>query len=120
MRPWLVAAAFLAAGGSVRAEPCNTAAFETCKACHALTRDAGQKPGPQLVDVVGRAVAGDAAFDYSPALRRAHDKGEVWTKDKLDLFLSDPEAMYAGTWMGSPPIRDAKQRADILCVLDGQ
>ena len=39
---------------------------------------------------------------------------------RLDLYLSDPQAVYAGTWMGSPPIRDAKQRADILCVLGGQ
>ena len=31
-----------------------------------------------------------------------------------------PQAVYAGTWMGSPPIRDAKQRADILCVLGGR
>ena len=71
-------------------------------------------------DRLGRPVAGDASFDYSPVLRRAHEAGEVWTKDKLDLFLSDPEAMYAGTWMGSPPIRDAKQRADLLCVLGSQ
>ena len=41
----------------------------------------------------------------------------LWTKDKLDAFLSDTEAMYPGGWMGSPPIRDAKQRADLLCVL---
>jgi cytochrome c len=120
MRHWWIAAAFLAATASARAEACNIAAFESCKACHALTRDAGQKPGPQLLGVIGRPVAGDPAFDYSPALRRAHDKGEVWTKDKLDLFLSDPEAMYAGTWMGSPPIRDAKQRGDLLCVLSTQ
>ena len=29
-------------------------------------------------------------------------------------------SVYAGTWVGSPPIRDAKQRADILCVLGGR
>ena len=119
MRRWSVAAAFLAAIGSARAEPCNVAAFEPCKACHALGLDGGQKPGPQLVGVIGRPVAGDPAFDYSPVLRAARDKGEVWTKDRLDRFLSDPEALYAGTWMGSPPIRDAQQRADLLCVLMG-
>jgi cytochrome c len=119
MRPWIVAAAALAAAPAC-AEPCNVAAFEPCKACHALTLDAGQKPGPQLVGVIGRPVAGDPAFDYSPALRRARDRGEVWTKERLDVFLRDPEALYAGTWMGSPPIRDAQQRADVLCVLGRQ
>ena len=113
----LLAAVLLAAGAGAHAEPCNLAAFEPCKACHALSRDAGQKPGPQLVGVIGRPVAGDPAFDYSPALRRARDNGDTWSKEKLDRFLSDPEAVYAGTWMGSPPIRDARQRNDLLCVL---
>jgi cytochrome c len=113
----VVAVACLAAAGSARAETCNRQVFEHCRACHALTGDTGQKPGPQLVGVIGRPVAGDPAFDYSPVLQEARAKGEVWTKDKLDAYLSDPQAVYAGTWMGSPPIRDAKQRADILCVL---
>ena len=119
MRLWIVAAVSLAAA-QAGAGPCNLAAFESCQACHALSLDAGQKPGPQLVRLIGRPVAGDPAFDYSPVLRAARERGEVWTKDRLDLFLSDPEALYAGTWMGSPPIRDAKQRADLVCVLGGQ
>ena len=117
MRAWLLAAVVLAAPGIARADDCNRQAFESCEACHALTKDAGQRPGPQLVGVIGRRVAGDPAFDYSPALRAARDRGEVWTKEKLDLFLTDPQELYAGTWMSSPPIRDAKARADLLCVL---
>ena len=41
------------------------------------------------------------------------------TTEEMDAFLADTEAMYPGGWMGSPPIRDAKQRADLLCVLAG-
>ncbi len=117
MKFWYLAAALCAASAPAWAEECNKRAFVTCGACHALTTDAGRKPGPQLVGVVGRKVGGDPAFSYSPKLKEAHDKGDVWTKDKLDEFLKDPQAMYQGTWMGSPPVRDAKQRADILCVL---
>ena len=117
MRSWAVAAAYFAALGTACAQECATQAFEPCKACHALSRDAGPKPGPQLVSVIGRPVAGDPAFDYSTALRAGRDKGDVWTRDRLDAFLSDPEALYPGGWMGSPPIRDAKVRADLLCVL---
>ena len=113
---WLAACAPMWAGA--RAADCNRQAFASCQACHALTTDAGQKPGPQLMGVVGRPVAGDPAFDYSPQLQTARANGERWTKERLDTFLSDPQAMYPGTWMGSPPIRDAKQRADLLCVLD--
>jgi cytochrome c len=117
MRLALVAAVSLAAAGSAGAQDCDRRAFEPCLACHGLSRDAGVKPGPQLAGLIGRRVAGDPAFDYSPALRAGRDKGDVWTRDTLDLFLSDPEMMYPGQWMGSPPIRDAKTRADLLCVL---
>ena len=120
MRHGFLAVAWLAACVSVPAwaADCNLQAFASCQACHALTTDAGQKPGPQLVGVAGRPVAGDPAFDYSPQLQAARGNGDRWTKERLDTFLSDPQAMYPGTWMGSPPIRDAKQRADLLCVLD--
>jgi cytochrome c len=119
MRLWIVAAALLAASGAAYAQPCDVRAFEPCQACHALTKDAGQKPGPQLVGVIGRPVAGDPAFDYSAALRSARAKGDIWTRERLDLFLADTEAVYPGGWMGSPPIRDAKLRADLLCMLAG-
>ena len=117
---WLAACApaWTPAWTVARAADCNRQAFVSCQACHALTTDAGQKPGPQLVGVAGRPVAGDPAFDYSPQLQAARANGDRWTKERLDIFLSDPQAMYPGTWMGSPPIRDAKQRADLLCVLD--
>jgi cytochrome c len=117
VRVWSLAAACLAAAGAVRAEDCNRQAFEAGQACHAMSRDAGPKPGPQLIDVLGRPVGGDPAFDYSPVLQAARRKGEIWTKERLDEFLRDPEVMYPGTWMGSPPIRDDKMRADLLCVL---
>ena len=119
MRAWVIAAVFVAAAPAW-AQNCNRQVFEPCLACHALTKGAGQKPGPQLEGVIGRPVAGDPAFDYSPALRAARDKGDLWTRERLDLFLGDTEAMYPGGWMGSPPVRDAKQRADLLCVLGGR
>jgi cytochrome c len=117
MRLWIAAAAYFAALGAACAQECAMEAFEPCQACHALSKDAGTKPGPQLAGVIGRPVAGDPAFDYSPALRAARDKGDIWTRERLDAFLGDPEALYPGGWMGSPPIRDAKRRADLLCVL---
>jgi cytochrome c2 len=53
-------------------------------------------------------------------LRAARDNGDIWTAERLDIFLADAEAMYPGQWMGSPPIRSAKLRADLLCVLGGR
>ena len=79
----------------------------------------------QALDRVAAAKAIDPALAtaVADAIWQSHDRapranGESWTKERLDTFLSDPQAMYPGTWMGSPPIRDARQRADLLCVLD--
>ena len=119
LRPAAVLLAALSVATPASAQTCNRQVFETCQACHTLAAGGLQKPGPNLAGLLGRKVAGDPAFDYSPALRAARDKGDVWTKERLDVFLADTEAMYPGGWMGSPPIRDAKQRADLLCVLAG-
>jgi cytochrome c len=119
MKAFFLAVALCMAASPVLAQECNKRAFTACAACHALTTDAGRKPGPQLAGVTSRKVAGDPAFAYSPVLKAANGKGDAWSKEKLDEFLKDPQAMYPGTWMGSPPVRDARQRADILCVLGG-
>ena len=110
MRWMVVVAAFVAAAGSARAETCDRQAFEHCQACHALTKDAGQKPGPQLAGVIGRPVAGDPAFDYSPVLQQAREKGRVWTLETLETFLADPEAMFPAMWMSAQGIRDEADR----------
>ena len=107
---WIVAAAFLAAAGSARAETCNRQVFEHCQACHALSKDAGQKPGPQLVGVIGRPIAGDPAFDYSPVLSKAREQGLVWDEARLDQFLTDPAGMFPGLWMATRGIDDAADR----------
>ena len=76
------------------------------------SKDAGQKPGPQLAGVIGRPVAGDPAFDYSPVLRAARDKGEVWTKDKLDLLPQRSRGGVRRHLDGQPadPRREAARR----------
>ena len=51
-------------------------------------------PGPNLAGLIGRKVAGDPNFDYSPVLRQARDEGRVWTLEALETFLADPEAMF--------------------------
>ena len=69
-------------------------AFDThCAACHALDPAAPPMAGPSLAGLVGRRVAADAAFGYSPVLQRAGRAGRVWDIPMLDEFLADPEAM---------------------------
>jgi cytochrome c len=88
----------------------GSALFEPCRACHSLDPASKMAAGPNLAGLIGRKVAGDARFDYSPVLRQAHDDGRVWTIGMLDLFLADPEAMFPGTWMSRVPIATAGDR----------
>ncbi len=69
--------------------------------------------GPNLAGLIGRKVAGDPNFDYSPVLRSARDQGRVWTRELLEQFLADPEAMFAAMWMSAQGIRDAAGRSTL-------
>ena len=104
MKLWYLAAVVCVVAAPVWAQECNTRAFNTCANCHELNKG-----------ILGRKVAGDPAFtEYSPALRVS---SRSWTKETLDAYLADPQAVYPGTTMGSSPVVNAKVRADILCVL---
>lgn len=77
------------------------ALFEArCASCHAVAADAPPMAGPSLRGLFGRAVGGDPAFDYSPALEAARRAGHRWDMARLLRFLDDPEEMYPGLWMG--------------------
>jgi cytochrome c len=84
--------------------------FAPCRACHSLDPAERGLPGPNLGGVIGRVVAGDAAFDYSPVLRKARDEGLRWDAPRLETFLADPAAMFPGLWMSMRGIEDAAER----------
>ena len=84
--------------------------FTPCRACHSLDPAAKVMPGPNLAGLIGRKVAGDPAFDYSPVLQQAREEGRVWTREALERFLADPEAMFPAMWMSAQGIRDATER----------
>ena len=84
--------------------------FTPCRACHSLDPAERGLPGPNLAGVVGRAIGGDAAFDYSPVLRKARDDGLRWDMPRLESFLADPAEMFPGLWMSMRGIEDAAER----------
>ena len=85
--------------------------FEPCRACHSLDPVAKVMAGPNLAGLIGRKVAGDPAFDYSPVLRSARGQGRVWNAGTLEAFIADPETMFPGTWMSRVPIGSAAAHA---------
>ena len=83
---------------------------ERCTACHAMDRNMA---GPMLGGVVGRRAGSAPGYHYSPELESA---GLVWSTDKLDQWLADPQKFVRGARM---PVRvlDAPSRRDIVAYL---
>jgi cytochrome c len=92
-------------------------AFTPCRACHSLDPTERNLPGPNLSGVVGRSIGGDAAFDYSPALRKAREDGLHWDAKRLEAFLADPAAMFPGLWMSMRGIEDTAERQALVRYL---
>jgi cytochrome c len=100
-----------------RADERGRAAFEPCRACHALDPAARGLAGPNLAGLIGRRIGGDPDFDYSPVLRKAAETKEVWIREKLDMFLADAEAMFPGLWMATRGIADPAERHALIGFL---
>lgn len=99
---------------SAPAEADGPRAFTPCRACHSLDPAERGLPGPNLSGLIGRAVAGDPEFDYSPALRKARDEGLRWDEKRLDSFLTDPAAMFPGLWMSIRGVEDITERQALV------
>lgn len=118
----IAAAAFpaiLAAGTTAGSPPPSVGerAFQKCYSCHSLEPDRNDLEGPTLHDIVGRPIAAENGFDYSPALRKLAGEHERWTDELLDRFIADPEAVAPKTSMAFAGIADARERAALLDYL---
>lgn len=103
----LLAAADIDAGAKVS---------KKCAACHSFTKDGKNKVGPNLWDIVGKAIAGGEGFKYSGALA---EMGGDWTYDNLDAFLTKPKDFAAGTKMSFSGIKGAEDRANLIAFMRG-
>ena len=70
--------------------------------------------GPDLKGVAGRKIGNAEGFDYSDILSIADGN---WTRDRLDEFLSDPQAYAPGTTMQMAPITDTAKRKALVDYL---
>jgi cytochrome c len=87
-----------------------------CAVCHSLIPGQGATIGPHLAGVVGRTVAGQAGFAYSPALKK---HGGAWNPPALDAFLAQPQMAAPGTMMAFPGLPQATDRANLIAYLQG-
>ena len=91
--------------------------YRQCYACHALEPGRNTPAGPTLHEVVGRPIAGEPGFAFSPALRRLAARHPRWTPELLDRFLANPEAVVPGTEMGFPGLDDPAERQALIAWL---
>jgi cytochrome c2 len=90
------------------------ALYRICAGCHVATAGGPAAMAPSLQGIVGRAVATERGFDYSPAMRAL---GGVWSRDRLDAFLADPRAFLPGSSMTLSAMTDATSRKALIDYL---
>jgi len=87
--------------------------FEECRDCHSVQAGKYKTFGPNLYQIVGRKAGTAAQHIYSPALANA---GFVWSAERLDSWLRDPQGFLPGSKMDS--IMESEQaRADVIAYL---
>jgi cytochrome c len=105
---------------AMAAAPDGAALARKCTACHALEPGANTAAAPTLDRVVGRPVAAEKTYNYSPALRRFAAANPRWTPELLDRFIAAPERLVPGTEMGFPGLADAVSRKALIGWLRSQ
>ena len=97
------------------AKPADGAALfkQQCATCHTSNASDPPRQGPTLFNIVGREAGTAEGFRYSPGFTTAKFK---WDEQKLDAWLTDPQATIPGAVM---PYKQPKSeiRAAIVSYL---
>ena len=112
---------FLAIAAHADGDPVRGAReFQRCYACHSVDPEEKTRlEGPSLFRIIGRPAGAISGFEYSDALRKKAAEGWVWNSRTIDQFIADPQGVIPGTSMSAPPVRDTRDRADIVAYLAG-
>ncbi len=87
---------------------------QQCQVCHHV---GSNSIGPNLVGVYGDKAAAVPGYSFSPAMKKAGEKGLVWDEATLNKFLENPQSVVPGTKMAYLGLKDAQQRADVIAYL---
>ncbi|TCM82670.1 c-type cytochrome [Rhodovulum steppense] len=87
--------------------------FRECQACHRV-EEGVHGVGPSLYGVVGRDVASFDDFRYSAAFSAIEG---VWTPERIDALITNPQGFARGTAMTYAGMRRASDRADVIAYL---
>jgi cytochrome c len=91
--------------------------FQYCFACHSVEPGETRLQGPNLRGIVGRRIAAEVGFAYSPAMRAFAEREKDWSETLLDRYLADPLRVVPRTSMAFPGVEDDDERADVIAYL---
>ena len=89
--------------------------FKKCAACHSIVQGGGNKIGPKLYNVVGRAAGSISDYKYSKALT---SYSKEWTFEELNGFLIKPSSWIKGNKMGFAGLKKDEDRASVILYLN--
>jgi cytochrome c len=89
--------------------------FKKCAACHSIKQGGGNKIGPALYNVVGRAVGGVSDYKYSKSLT---SYSKDWSFEELNGFLIKPATWIKGTKMAFAGLKKEKDRASVIIYMN--
>jgi len=116
-----VAASFLLVGPASRAQAGDTVRgerlFQYCFSCHSVERGETTLPGPNLRGIVGRRIAAQNGFAYSPSMRAFAEREALWSEALLDRYLAAPYVVVPRTSMSFPGIAEPEERSDLIAYL---
>jgi len=94
--------------------------FQYCYSCHSVQPGEANLQGPNLHGIVGRRIASQEGFSYSPALRAFAQQEERWSEALLERYLAAPYKLVPKTSMAFPGIEAQDERADLIAYLQSK
>ncbi len=113
----LSAASIAIAAPAPRGDPVRgERVYQSCLSCHSLS-PREQYSGPSLHALIGRPIASEPDFDYTPALRALAAREKRWTPALLDRFMANPGKVAPRSNMTMFALPNARERADLIAFL---
>jgi cytochrome c len=91
--------------------------LQYCYSCHSVQPGETNLQGPNLHGIVGRRIASQQGFSYSPALRAFAQEEERWSEALLDRYLAAPYKVVPKTSMAFSGVEAQDERADLIAYL---